>query len=141
MTLASLDRAQRMMPWLLVLYAAAGLLHFAHNAEYLAQYPNLPAWLSRADVYWAWCAVTAAGLLGYALYRTRRYRAGLTVLGIYGVLGFGGLLHYARAPMGHHSTSMNLTIWTEVVAAAVFLINLAIIATQRLRPRARDLDR
>jgi hypothetical protein len=33
---------------------AASLLHFAHNAQYLAQYPNLPPSWSRAEVYLAW---------------------------------------------------------------------------------------
>ena len=125
-------RASRMMPWLLALYAAASLLHFAHNAEYLAQYPNLPVSWSRADVYLAWCGVTSVGLLGYVLYRARYYRVGLTVLAIYGGLGFGGLLHYTRAPVAHHSAVMNFTIWAEVVAAVVLLVNVA-----RVSGRAR----
>ncbi|HEY3516314.1 MAG TPA: hypothetical protein VGL98_04645 [Gammaproteobacteria bacterium] len=53
----------------LLLYLAASLLHFAHNAEYLADYPNLPAWLGRADVYLVWLGLAAVGVGGYALYR------------------------------------------------------------------------
>jgi hypothetical protein len=118
-----------MMPWLLALYAGASLLHFTHNAEYLAQYPNLPAAWTRADVYSAWCCVTAVGLLGYVLYRGGFPRVGLTLLAIYGGLGFDGLLHYTRAPIAHHSAAMNFTIWVEVAAAAVFLIGIAGVAT------------
>jgi hypothetical protein len=129
-------RASQMMPWLLALYAAASLLHFAHNAEYLAQYPNLPVSWSRADVYLAWCGVTSVGFLGYVLYRARYHRVGLTVLAIYGGLGFGGLLHYTRAPIAHHSAVMNFTIWAEVVAAVVFLVNVASIAIHEVRPSA-----
>jgi len=129
-------RTRRMMPWLLALYASASLLHFTHNAEYLAQYPNLPASWTRADVYLAWCGVTSAGLLGYVLYRTRYPRLGLTVLAVYGGLGFAGLLHYTRASIAHHSAVMNFTIWAEVAAATVFLINVASIATQSVRPSA-----
>ena len=55
----------RALPWLLLLYCGASLLHFAHNAEYLADYPNLPAWISRAAVYFSWCAISAIGLCGY----------------------------------------------------------------------------
>jgi hypothetical protein len=116
------------MPWLFVLYAAASLLHFTHNAEYLAQYPNLPASWTRAAVYLAWCSVTAVGLFGFVLYRTGYRRLGLTVLATYGALGFVGLLHYSRAPMAHHSAAMNVTIWAEVAAAAVFLIDVASVA-------------
>ena len=130
-------RACQMMPWLLALYAGASLLHFAHNAEYLAQYPNLPASWTRADVYLAWCCVTAVGLLGYVLYRGRSPRVGLILLAIYGGLGFDGLLHYTRAPIGHHSAAMNFTIWVEVAAAAVFLISVASIATWHTRLNAK----
>ena len=117
------------MPWLFVLYAAASLLHFTHNAEYLAQYPNLPVSWTRADIYLAWCSVTGIGLLGFVLYRAAYRRIGLTLLAIYGGLGFAGLLHYSRAPMAHHSAAMNVTIWVEVAAAAVFLIDVAGVAT------------
>jgi hypothetical protein len=130
-------RACQMMPWLLALYAAASLLHFTHNAEYLAEYPNLPTSWTRADVYLAWCCVTAVGLLGYVLYRGRFLRVGLTLLAIYGGLGFDGLLHYTRAPTAHHSTAMNFTIWVEVAAAAVFLISVACVATWHIRLNAK----
>jgi len=129
-------RACQLMPWLLGFYAAASLVHFAHNAEYLAQYPNLPVSWSRADVYLAWCILMALGLLGYLLFRGGYRRVGLTVLAIYGGFGFGGLLHYTRAPIAHHSATMNLTIWTEVATAAVFLINVATIAIQQVRRSA-----
>lgn len=138
MTLALIrSRACDLMPWLLALYAGASLLHFMHNAEYLAQYPNLPASLTRADVYFAWCCITAIGLLGYALYRGGSLRVGLTLLAIYGCLGLDGLLHYTRAPIAHHSAAMNFTIWVEVAAAAVFLISIASVATWHIRLNAK----
>jgi len=61
-------RASQTLPWVLILYAAATLLHFAHNAEYLAQYTNLPISCSRADVYVAWCCITTLGVVGYVLF-------------------------------------------------------------------------
>src|SRR5215469_14290266 len=124
------------MPWLLALYAGASLMHFTHNAEYLSQYPNLPASWTRADVYLACGSVTAVGLLGDVLHRSGFARVGLTLLSIYGGLGFDGLLHYTRAPIAHHSVAMNLTIWVEVAAAAVFLSSLASVATWRIRRSA-----
>ena len=129
-------RAIQMMPWFLALYAGASLLHFTHNAEYLAQYPNLPASWTRADVYLAWCCVTAVGLSGYVLYRAGFPGAGVSLLAIYGGLGFDGLLHYTRAPISHHSAAMNFTIWVEVAAAAVFSSSLASVATGRIRRSA-----
>lgn len=124
----------QMLPWFLAIYAGASLLHFAHNAQYLAQYPNLPASWTRSDVYLAWCCVTAIGLLGYLLYRRGALHVGLSVLAIYGCLGLDGLLHYTRAPIAHHSAAMNLTIWAEVVAAGLLLINIARVAIPVRRP-------
>lgn len=49
---------------LLLVYAPASLFHYAHNAEFLAEYPNMPAWLSHTKVYAAWLGVTALGAIG-----------------------------------------------------------------------------
>jgi hypothetical protein len=65
---------------MMVIYGAASLLHFAHNAAYLREYPHMPAWLTPADVSAAWFALTAIGVLGYWLYRFRS-RATVTRLG------------------------------------------------------------
>lgn len=107
---------------LLLLYVAASLLHFTHNAEYLDNYPNLPPWLTREGVYLAWCAQAAIGLLGYLLYRAGRLVFGLVLLGVYASFGFDGLLHYTRAPIAAHTLTMNFTIWFEVATATLFLL-------------------
>ena len=118
---------------LLLLYLAASLLHFVHNAEYLDDYPNLPAWLGRADVYLAWLGAAAVGVGGYALCRRGWRLAGLLMLGLYAAFGLDGLLHYTRAPLEAHSPAMNFTIWFEVVAAGLLLI--AVIASVAKRRR------
>ena len=115
---------------LIVLYAAASLLHFTHNAEYLAHYPNLPPSWTRAEVYLAWGAVTVPGILGFALYRSGQRRSGLALLALYALLGFAGLLHYTRAPWSHHSAAMNLTIALEVACAAFLLLHIARLASE-----------
>jgi len=117
---------------LLLLYVAASLLHFVHNAEYLGDYPNLPAWLGRADVYLAWLALAAVGAAGWVLYRIGRRLAGLVLIGAYAAFGFDGLLHYTRAPLAAHTPVMNFTIWFEVAAAALLLLGvLTLIVTRR----------
>ena len=123
------DRRERPpgRPWLgglLLLYLAASLLHFVHNAEYLGDYPNLPTWLGRADVYLAWLALAAVGAAGWVLYRIGRRLAGLVLIGAYAAFGFDGLLHYTRAPFAAHTPAMNFTIWFEVVAAALLLLGV-----------------
>ncbi|HYM28908.1 MAG TPA: hypothetical protein VET66_12210 [Steroidobacteraceae bacterium] len=115
---------------LVVLYGAASLLHFAHNAEYLAHYPNLPPSWTRAEVYLAWAVVTVPGVLGFALYRHGRRRSALALLALYALLGFAGLLHYSRAPWSHHGLAMNLTIALEVASAACLLLHVARLAVR-----------
>ena len=44
---------------LMLVYGAASLLHFMHNAVYLRDYPNLPVWLTSAGVVGAWLVVAA----------------------------------------------------------------------------------
>ncbi len=110
---------------LMLAYGAASLLHFAHNAVFIEAYPNLPAWLSSARVWAAWIGVTSVGLVGYVLMRLGYQLAGLATAAIYGALGFDGLAHYSLAPFTAHTWTMNLTIWLEVVTAALLLIMLA----------------
>ena len=125
--------ADRTLLWLMALYCAASLTHFAHNAEYLADYPNLPAWLTRWQVYVAWLGVTAIGAVGYRVRRAGHELAGLALIGLYAALGFDGLLHYGRAPLAAHTPTMNLTIWLEVAAAALLLGTVVGLAAKAAR--------
>lgn len=119
-------RIIRPAPFLLFLLAAtyclASLFHFAHNAEYLSAYPNLPPWLSRSQIYAAWLAITSIGVVGLWLAHGKYPLLGLILVSAYALLGFDGLGHYAVAPMSAHTFTMNFTIWAEVVAAAFLLI-------------------
>jgi Na+/melibiose symporter-like transporter len=124
--------AARLLPWAFLIYAAASLLHFAHNAVYLPAYPNLPQTWGSSEVWLAWCAVSAIGLLGYLLWRGQR-RGGLTLLVFYACCGFAGLLHYQRAGFHRHTVMMNLTILTEVAAAAALLLDVLVLARRHSR--------
>lgn len=98
----------------LLAYAVASFLHHAHNAEHLAQYPGMPAWLTRSGVYLFWLGATAIGVLGYWL-RNR------VLLAAYGLYGVGVLAHYVVAPLSAHTAAMHLTIGLEAAAGAVLL--------------------
>jgi hypothetical protein len=107
---------------LLAIYCVASLVHFAHNAEFVADYPNLPVWLTRSKVYLAWFAVTAVGAAGVVLLKSGCRLLGLLLVAGYAALGFAGLDHYWVAPLSAHSLAMNATIWLEVAAAAVLFV-------------------
>ena len=107
---------------LLVAYGAASLLHFIHNAEFLADYPNMPAWLSRAQVYLVWLGMTVVGLSGWVLVKRGHVVAGLLAVVAYAALGLDSLGHYVFAPLSAHSLAMNATILLEVTAAGLVMV-------------------
>jgi len=117
---------------LLLAYGAASLFHHVHNAEFLDEYPNMPAWLSPAGVYAAWLGVTLVGFAGYLLFHRGLRFAGLLAIAVYGTLGLDGLAHYSLAPASAHTFMMNLTIWIEVATAAMLLIAVAGLLVRRL---------
>jgi len=111
---------------LLVTYFAASLLHFTHNAEFIAFYPNMPAWLTRETVYLAWLAVTSVGVAGIVAARFGLGALGALLVGIYGALGLDGLAHYSLALCSEHTLGANLTIWFEVVAGVLLAVAAAL---------------
>jgi hypothetical protein len=121
---------------LVAAYFATSLGHFAHNAEFICEYPNLPAWLTRAKVYAAWLAITSVGLLGFILMHNKLVVAGLLLVAIYAALGFDGLGHYAVAPMELHTLGANVTILSEVAAAAMLLLGTVYLLVSHLRNRS-----
>lgn len=122
-------------------YFFTSLGHFSHNAEFICEYPNLPAWLTRAQVYAVWAAITSVGSLGFLLIRKQYMAGGLLLVAIYAALGFDGLGHYALAPLGQHTLAANATILSEVAAAAVLLpVTLYLLAAQLLKRRRLDTD-
>jgi hypothetical protein len=120
---------------LLVVHAAASLFHYAHNAEFLAEYPNMPASVSRATIYAAWLGLTTVGALGYVLLRLGHQLAGLALLAIYAVLGFDGFTHYGLAPASAHTAAMNASIWLEAATATLVLAAVASLIARYWRIR------
>jgi len=124
--------------WVLItLYGVASFVHFAHNAEYLAFYPNMPAWLTRENVYLAWLAVTSVGVLAVAFAAAGWRAAAAISLVLYGLSGLDGLGHYGLALCSEHTFTTNVTIWAEALAGAA----LAIGSGRSVRRMGGRLDR
>jgi hypothetical protein len=107
---------------LILLYGAASLVHFMHNAVYLELYPNMPSWLTPLGVLASWLVVAGTGAIGYWLLRKGLTVVGLAAITLYAAFGFSGLDHYAIAPISNHSLAMNATILGEVIAASALLV-------------------
>lgn len=115
---------QKSLYILLLIYGVASFIHFVHNAEFLADYPNLPASWTRAGIYSAWVVLTIIGVGGWILIARGFSRVGLLLLAVYAAFGMDSLGHYIVAPMSDHTLAMNLTILFEVTAAALVLIEV-----------------
>jgi hypothetical protein len=111
---------------LMLIYAAASLTHFIHNALHIRAYPNLPGWITPFGVYITWCAIAVIGVLGFWLYRRVSRSTGLLIIGLYALLGFGGLDHYVIAPSSAHTVAMNASIIVEVSTAFALLSFVAL---------------
>ena len=127
----------RILLTLLIIYGAASLVHFVHNAEFLRDYPSLPDW-SRTDIYVAWLTMTIIGLAGWFLLRRGFPIIGFIALGAYAVLGLDSLGHYVVAPMSAHTFGMNATILLEVTCAGLVLVEVMRQLTLHLRRHARS---
>jgi hypothetical protein len=115
----------RLLTVLLIAYGIASLVHFIHNAEYLADYPNMPATWTRGGVYLVWAGVTLTGIVGWLL-ATRGFPVvGLLLVVLYAVAGLDSLGHYFLAPLSAHTPAMNATILVEVAAAALVFVEAA----------------
>ena len=122
----------RMLLVLLLIYGAASLVHFIHNAEFLADYPGLPDSWTRAGVYGAWLGMTAIGVIGWALITVRREVAGLLLIIVYAACGLDSLGHYVVAPISAHTIAMNVTILLEVTAAGLVMLAAGRLLTRRI---------
>lgn len=127
------------MHTLLCTYFLASLAHFAHNAEYIAFYPNMPGWIGRDTVYLAWLAITCVGLAGLAAQRIGWHALGLLFIGVYGAFGLDGLAHYTLALCSEHTLATNVTIWSEAVTGLALLLASAVLLTRRHLLRFRYL--
>jgi len=50
-------------PHLLGLYTFASFLHFAHNRVRLADYPNMPGWITPSGVLGTWLVIATLVML------------------------------------------------------------------------------
>ena len=107
---------------LVVVHALASLVHFVHNATFLADYPNMPEWITPGGVYAVWLAEAAIGGAGLILFLRGRRTIGLAMIASYAVFGFAGLDHYTLAAISAHTLAMNATIWLETATGLILLV-------------------
>src|SRR5215213_6800160 len=96
------DRAVRRLTILFALAVAVSVVHYVDNYFNYSAFPTtdaLPA-PSAGLVGFSWFAFTAAGVLGYVLFREGRHlRAACVLLAYYSLSGLVGFGHYAASAM------------------------------------------
>ena len=107
-------------------YIVGSFIHHFHNAQFIADYPNMPTGFPPAIAYVVWGTVTAVGLAGYYAVRRGYEILGLGALGLYGAYGLLVLGHYQLAPISAHTVGANVTIWIELVTGALLLGTVAV---------------
>ena len=117
---------------LVLIFFIANLTHFVHNAEYIAFYPGIPAWLTREKIYLAWVAGASVGLAGLLVHRIRLKRLSMVMIAAYGASGVDGLAHYTLGLCSQHTLLANLTIWAEATTGLALLAVSALLLTRRL---------
>jgi hypothetical protein len=120
---------------LLALYGVASLVHFSHNAEYIAFYPNMPSWLTREKVYLAWLAITGVGIIGAMLVAAGWRTTAALFFAAYGAFGLDGLAHYTLALCSEHTLAMNFSIWFEAAAGVMLAVSAGWFAWRQTRIR------
>jgi len=119
---------------LAAVYFAASLAHFGHNAEYIAFYPGMPAWLTREKVYLAWLGITSLGVLALLFAKLSVPALALLFLGAYGAFGLDGLAHYTLALCSEHTLVSNLTIWSEAASGLALLLASTLLLARHVVP-------
>lgn len=140
MSSSAISPFPRLVWALTAVYTAASLAHFTHNAEYIAFYPNMPAWITRETVYQAWLAVAGVGAAGILFACMGWAVMGAIAVGAYGALGLNGLAHYTLALCSEHTLGANLTIWFEVVSGFSLMVCATALAGRTAAKRRREQD-
>lgn len=105
----------------LLAYMVGSFIHHFHNAQFIAEYPNMPRGFPVSVAYFVWGVATLVGLLGYYFARRGHEILGLGAIGVYAAYGLMVLGHYTLAPISAHTTGANVTIALELVTAALLL--------------------
>jgi hypothetical protein len=125
----------RTLQLLLGLAIPLSLVHYTDNYLAFEQYPQgrLFGRPLTPDAIWiGWLLFTAAGVLGYLLYRRDRPLAASAALAVFSVGGLISLGHYGEPGMGRLAVWRHVAVWVDVLLGAAVL---AFAVWTALRPR------
>ncbi len=112
--------AQSILKLILVSSIVSTAIHFTDNYRLIEQYPQ-PAWITAPSIYQSWIILTIIGLIGYWLYRLRKFWAAYLCLAIYSLTGLASPGHYLYGSWSQFSFKMHFFIWTDAITSSAIL--------------------
>lgn len=95
-------------------------IHFTDNYRFIEHYPQ-PTWITASSIYQFWIILTAVGVIGYWLYRSRQFWFAYLCLSLYSLTGLASPGHYLYGSWSQFSFKMHLFIWTDAVTSSAVL--------------------
>jgi hypothetical protein len=95
-------------------------IHFTDNYRFIEHYPQ-PFWITAPSIYQSWIILTAVGVIGYWLYRSRQFWFAYLCLSLYSLTGLASPGHYLYGSWSQFSFKMHLFIWTDAVTSLAVL--------------------
>ncbi|MDX2098275.1 MAG: hypothetical protein SFW36_10910 [Leptolyngbyaceae cyanobacterium bins.59] len=112
--------AQTTLELILIASIVSTAIHFTDNYRFIELYPQ-PAWITAPSIYQSWIILTLIGMIGYWLYRSRKFWFAYLCLGIYSLTGLASPGHYLYGSWSQFSFKMHLFIWTDAITSLAVL--------------------
>lgn len=119
---------------------AESFVHYLDNTLRFTDYtgPNPPAvssWIARWMIPASWVLFTAAGVIGYRLFRKGRYAESAPWLAFYSVSGLISILHYVGISMSDLSAFQNTFVLLDIALGTAIIGFAFWTASTTRRPR------
>jgi hypothetical protein len=105
---------------ILLISIVSTAIHFADNYWFIDRYPQ-PSWITAPSIYQSWIILTAIGIVGYWLYKFKKFWLAYLCLIIYSLTGLASPGHYLYGSLSQFSPKMHLFIWTDGLAGLAVL--------------------
>uniref|UniRef100_A0A0C1R2C3 Uncharacterized protein n=2 Tax=Tolypothrix TaxID=111782 RepID=A0A0C1R2C3_9CYAN len=114
------DRSRKLLKILLIVSVISTGIHFTDNYLFIEKYPQ-PSWITAPSIYQSWLVLTAVGIVGYWLYKYRKFWSAYACLVVYSFTGLASPGHYLYGSWSQFSTKMHLFIWTDGLSGLAIL--------------------
>ncbi|HEY9640189.1 MAG TPA: hypothetical protein V6C57_06875 [Coleofasciculaceae cyanobacterium] len=111
---------QSVLRLILITSIVSTTIHFTDNYRFIEKYPQ-PIWVTASSIYQSWTILTIVGIVGYWLYKSRKFWLAYLCLGAYSLTGLASPGHYLYGSLSQFSVKMHLFIWTDAITGLAVL--------------------